>query len=105
MVYFTVVLVSVCVCWCVLLCVLCVCVCVVLLCVVCVVCVVCGFCVCCVLCVVCVYIDERTVPTAGKSSGLIVREMVKDASENPRCVRESDVSDQEEEARVERPCW
>ena len=35
---------------------------------------------------------ERAVPTAGKSSGLIVREMEKDASENPRCVRESDVS-------------
>ena len=91
---------------CVLLCVLCV-VCVVLLCVVvCCVCCVWVLCVLCVLCVVlCVYIEERTVPTAGKSSGLIVREMVKDASENPRCVRESDVSDQEEEARVERPCW
>ena len=48
---------------------------------------------------------ERVVPTAGKSSGLIVREMGKDASENPRCVRESDVSYQGEEARIERPCW
>ena len=47
----------------------------------------------------------RAVPTAGKSCGLIVREMVKDASENPRCVRESDVSYQGEEARIERPCW
>ena len=49
--------------------------------------------------------EERAQPTAGKSSGLIVREVGKDASENPRMVRESDVSYQGEEARIERPCW
>ena len=48
---------------------------------------------------------ERAVPTAGKRSGLIVREIEQDASEHPRCVRESDVSYQGEEARIERPCW
>ena len=51
------------------------------------------------------HMKERAEPTAGKSSGLTVREMEKGASENPRCVRESDVSFQGEEARIERPCW
>ena len=54
--------------------------------------------------------DPRTHERKGsadsrQSSGLIVREMGKDAFENPRCVRESDVSYQGEEARIERPCW
>ena len=34
---------------------------------------------------------------------MIVREMENDASENPRCVRESDVSYQGDEARIDRP--
>ena len=46
---------------------------------------------------------ERAVPAAGKV--VTVRHMEKDASENPRCVRESDVSCQREEACIERLCW